>query len=141
MPGPLRAKTLRRRPGEGTRQVLIRAGRAVIRARLLETPTADRLWRTLPIYSSAEIWGRCVRFETHVETGRETAAKALVAPGEIAFQSEDDRVVMAYGATPISRPGELRLASPCNVWAVALDPLDALKSVKSGDQVAVIAVE
>jgi hypothetical protein len=135
------AKPRRRRSGGGARQILIRAGRAVIRARLLDTPTADRVWRTLPIYSTAEVWGRAVLFETHVETGREPAAKAHIEVGEIAFQSEDDRVVIAYGPTPISRRGEIRLASPCNVWAVALDPVSRLEAVRPGESVAVIAVE
>ncbi len=139
--GPHAGPKKRRRPGEGTRQVLIRIGPAAIRARLLETPTAERVWRTLPIYSTAEIWGRAVLFETHAETGREPAAKALVEPGDIAFQSEEDRIVIAYGATPISRKGEIRLPSPCNVWAVALDPVAQLEAARPGDSVAVIAVE
>ncbi|KAB2917907.1 MAG: hypothetical protein F9K29_08725 [Hyphomicrobiaceae bacterium] len=139
--GPRSGHKRRRRPGAGVRQVLIRIGRAAIRARLLETPTAERIWRTLPIYSTAQTWGRVVLFEIHAETGREPAAKALVEPGEIAFQSEEDRIVIAYGATPISRKGEIRLPSPCNVWAVAADPVAQLEAVRPGDRVAVIAVE
>ena len=125
----------------GKRQVLIRAGGAAIRARLLETPTADSIWRTLPIYSSVEAWGCAVLFETHAEAGREATAKACVEAGEIAFQCDDDRIVIAYGRTPTSKPGEMRLPSPCNIWAVALDPVAQLASVRPGESVAVIAVE
>ncbi len=56
------------------REILIRAGTVAIRARLNETPTADRVWATLPIYSTAELWGQALHFETHVETGRDRGA-------------------------------------------------------------------
>jgi hypothetical protein len=138
---PKVATPRRRRPVEGAaREILIRAGRAVIRARLLDTPTAARVWRTLPIYSTAEVWGRAVLFETHVETGREAGAKTTIEVGEIAFQCEDDRAVIAYGATPISRAGEIRLASPCNVWAIAVDPVSQLAAVRPGQSITVTAL-
>ena len=44
------------------REIVIRAGQVAIRARLLETPTADRIWEALPIYASANTWGREVYF-------------------------------------------------------------------------------
>ena len=34
------------------REVLIRAGQVAIRARLFDTPTADRIWSALPIYGA-----------------------------------------------------------------------------------------
>ena len=124
-------------PG-AAREIFIHAGKIVVRARLLATPTADRIWTTLPIYSTAETWGRAVHFETHAESGRETGARALVKPGEIAFQAEDDRVYIAFGKTPISRPGEVRLPSPCNVWAIALDDVSALAAVQPGQKIAIL---
>jgi hypothetical protein len=123
------------------REILIRAGDAAIRACLLDTPTADRIWATLPIYSTAETWGALVHFETHAETGRERSARWSVAPGEIAYWVEEDRVVIGYGATPISRPGEIRLPSPCNVWATALDDVAILKRVRPGERVAVLEAD
>ena len=135
--GPDHAKR-KRRPGRGMRQVLIRAGSAVLRARLLDTPTADRLWQTLPIYSTAETWGEAVHFETHVDTGRERGAKWNVSPGEIAFWSEQDRVIIGFGMTPLSKPGEIRLPSPCNIWAAALDDVRQLAVVAPGQKIAIL---
>ena len=123
------------------REVLIRAGKVVIRARLLDTPTADRVWATLPIYSTAETWGASIHFETRVETGRETGARWSVVPGDIAFWVEDDRIVIGFGPTPISRPGEIRLPAPCNVWAKALDDVTALAAVRPGEQASVLVAE
>lgn len=123
------------------REVLIRAGKAVIRARLLETPTADRIWQQLPIYSTAETWGQAVHFETPVETGRERGARQNVTPGEIGYWTEDDRIIIAFGMTPISRDGECRMPSPVNIWATALDDVAALASVRPGVRVSVLAAD
>ncbi len=123
------------------RRVLIAAGRVIIRAELLDTPTADRLWQALPLHSTAETWGRSIRFETPVESGRERNARLLVAPGDICFSVEDDRVIIAFGATPISRVGELRLARPCNLWAPALDDVGVLKAVRPGEKVSLTPAE
>lgn len=120
------------------RQILIRAGQAVVRARLLNTPTADRLWQTLPIYSTAETWGQALHFKTHVETGREAKPQRRVKPGQIAFWVEDDRVIIGFGETPLSKPGEIFLPAPANIWAEALDDVRAFASVRPGERVAVL---
>lgn len=120
------------------REIFIHAGKVVIRARLLDTPTADRIWQTLPVYSTAETWGEAVHFETHADTGRERGAKWNVALGEIAFWSEDDRVIIGFGMTPLSRPGEIRLPCPCNVWAMALDDVTQLAAVQPGQKIAIL---
>ena len=121
--------------------MLIRAGAVAIRARLLSTPTADRIWATLPIYATAETWGQSLHFETRAETGREVGARAIVDKGQLAFWAEEDRIVLAWGATPLSRPGEIRLPVPCNVWAVALYDVGALAHVQPGERVAVLIAE
>jgi hypothetical protein len=139
--GNTRPSARNRRPRAAKREILIRAGTVAIRARLLDTPTADRIWSTLPIYSTAETWGRLVHFETPVETGREPGAAWTVGAGKIAFWAEEDRVVVGYGPTPLSRSGEIRLQAPCNIWAVALDDVAALASVRPGERVAVLEAD
>jgi hypothetical protein len=123
--------------GPRERRILITAGRIKIRAHLLDTATADRIWRALPLYSTAETWGQSLHFETPVESGRERNARTIAAAGDICFWVEDDRVIIAFGPTPISRPGELRLPRPCNLWARALDDVRVLKAVRPGEKVSV----
>jgi hypothetical protein len=117
------------------RIVLITAGRAKVRARLIDTPTAARIWQALPLFSSAEPWGAAIKFETPVESGRECGARLLAEPGDILFIAEDDRVIIPFGPTPTSRPGEMRLPRPCNLWARALDDVGVLKAVRPGEKV------
>lgn len=127
----------------GARRILLRAGRTTLRLELLATATADRIWAALPIHSTAETWGASVHFEIPAASGRERGAKLNVAPGEICFWSEDQRVLVAWGATPISGAdsgsGAIRLPSPCNVWARALDDVAALASVRPGEKVSMTA--
>ncbi|HEY7669533.1 MAG TPA: cyclophilin-like family protein [Hyphomicrobium sp.] len=128
-----------RKPQE--RRILITAGRVKVRAELLDTPTADRVWHALPLHSTAETWGQSIHFETPLESGRERNARQLAHKGDICFLVEDDRVIIAFGPTPISRPGELRLPRPCNLWARALDDVGVLKAVRPGEKVSVTSAE
>jgi hypothetical protein len=120
--------------------VLIKAGRVAIRAELLETETANRIWTALPLFSTAETWGNSIHFETPVETGRERGARANSEAGDICFWTEDDRIIIGFGPTPISKPGEIRLPRPCNIWAKAMDDVTLLKTVVPGEKVSVTAV-
>ena len=121
------------------RHVVITAGRIAIRAELLDTETANRVWTSLPIYSTAETWGASIHFETPVETGRERGARALTETGDICFWTEDDRIIIVFGPTPIAKGAELRLPKPCNVWAKAIDDVTRLKTVTPGENVSVVA--
>ena len=120
--------------------ILITAGKVKLRARLLQTPTAAVIRRILPIFSTAETWGLSVHFETKAETGRERGAEWNIEPGQIAYWSEDDRIIIGFGATPISGAGEIRMPSPCNIFAVTDDDVRALKSVRPGSQISVTAL-
>ena len=120
-----------------TREVLIQAGSVSIRARLLDTPTAEQIWQSLPIYADVRTWGKEVYFKAPVSSGREPGARDVVSPGEIAFWPDGDAIAIGFGPTPMSKRGEIRLASPCNVWAMALDDVALLKGVYAGERVAV----
>ena len=96
-------------------RILIDFGVTVLEAELLDTPTARAIAAALPVSSCALTWGEEVYFEIPVSIAREREARAVVTPGEIAYWPEGAAVAIGYGRTPISRAGETRLASPCNV--------------------------
>jgi uncharacterized protein len=100
----------------------------------LDTPTADLIWQRLPIYTTAETWGRLVHAELPLKVGREASAVQDVSAGQIAYWSEQDRVMIGFGETPLSRANEIRLPSACNVWARALDDVRALSIVTGGER-------
>ncbi len=123
------------------REIVIKAGGVSLRARLFDTPTSDRIWSALPIAAKAQTWGEEVYFSTPVSCPREKGAKSVVDAGEIAFWPDGDAIAIGFGPTPISQGGEIRLASPCNIWAVALDDVRAFAVVRPGAPVTVEAVE
>jgi uncharacterized protein len=123
------------------REVLIRVGGVALRARLLDTPTADRIWQALPIYATAQTWGCEVYFAAPIAVDIEPDAREVVEAGEIAFWPDGDAIAIGFGPTPISRRGEIRLASPCNIWARALDDVTRLRSAHAGERVAVLEAD
>ncbi len=123
------------------RHVLIKAGKVVIRARLLPTPTADRIWNALPLRGAVQTWGREVYFRTPVSQDIEPEARVVVDKGEIAFWPDGDAIAIGFGATPISKRGEIRFTSKCNVWAVAIDDVDQLKTVYPGEEISVVEAD
>ncbi len=121
------------------REVVISAGKVSVRARLLDTPTAERIWAALPIHASAQTWGAELYFQTAITTDREPGAKECVRAGEIAFWPDGDAITIGFGPTPMSRSKcEIRLASPCNIWAQALDDVKQFKSIHPGEKVSVL---
>ena len=115
-------------------------GTLTLDAELLDTPTAKAIAAALPITSSALTWGEEVYFDVPVDVDREANARAVVEMGEIAYWPDGPAIALGFGRTPISKGGEIRLASPCNIFAKALDDMKSLGTIKAGAKVKVTAV-
>lgn len=137
-PAPARATA--RVGGPPPRLIAINAGRVTIRAEVHDTPSSARLIAALPLYSTVETWGDAIHFEVPISSGRERGARINVALGDICFWSDDHRIIIGFGPTPISRPGEIRLPQPCNIWARAIDDVTLLKMVRPGEKVSLTAL-
>ncbi|MEV8556188.1 cyclophilin-like fold protein [Streptomyces sp. NPDC051917] len=106
-----------------------------------DTPTTRALAKAPPLTSSACTWGEEVYFDTGIAVSRETDARQVVEPGTVAFWTDGDALALPYGPTPISRGGECRLASPCNVLGSLDGDARVLATVRNGDPIRVERVE
>jgi hypothetical protein len=123
------------------REIVIQSGAIAIRARLLDTATAEVVWRALPLHSTAEIWGKEVHFEVPLEAYLEAGARQFVKPGEIAFSPDGEAISIAYGRTPTTRGRQIRLWSPSNIFAIAYDDVTMLAAVPVGAEISVRSID
>ena len=124
------------------RKIVIEIGKHEIHAELLDTPTADAVYKQLSFESSAQTWGDEVYFATPINNiALEEDAKDIVELGELAFWVEGNCIAIGFGPTPISHADEIRLAAKTNIWAYGTDDLTVLKDVLPGDKITVTAIE
>ncbi|MGE0856013.1 MAG: cyclophilin-like family protein, partial [Hyphomicrobiaceae bacterium] len=118
------------------RLMRLTAGRVVIDVELADTASAALLWAALPLRSAAEPWGETLHFELPVRMGRDRGARINGRLGDVYYWPEQRRIMVPFGATPISRPGEIRLPQPLNVVGRLLGQPEALRAVRTGEMVA-----
>ena len=106
-------------------------------ANLREASSVNQILKILPCDARANTWGDEVYFELPVKLALESDAQQVVEPGTVCFWVEGSALALPFGPTPISKGGESRLASRCNVLGkIEGDPRE-LKKVKAGSAIRV----
>lgn len=98
--------------------------------------TVEAIARAAPFESRVHLWGDEIYFSTPVRVGQEVGSE-VVEKGAVAYWPPGDAICIFFGPTPVSRPGEIRPASPVNVFGRVVGDLERLRRVKSGERVRV----
>ncbi|TAN64145.1 MAG: hypothetical protein EPN20_08680 [Magnetospirillum sp.] len=123
------------------RMLKITIGRHAITVQVYDTPTAAAILAAAPFEARATIWPGEVYFQAPVHMEREDTARDVVEPGELAFRTEGEVIIMGYGPTPCSEGDEIRFASQANIWGRTDADLAGLADVEAGQLVLVEVVE
>lgn len=117
-----------------TRRVVLTAGIVSLEIELCGGDTTGRLIAALPLFSTAELWGKTIHFEVPVRSGRDRTARLNALIGEVYFWAEEERIIVPFGPTPISRDGECRLPAPCNLIGRIVGDPSSLDVVTPGER-------
>lgn len=118
-------------------RIMIQVGDLEIPCEVADTPTGAAVLAALPLEGRIMTWGEEIYFSIPVEMPAEPEARAVVEAGEIAYWPDGHAIAIGFGETPISGPGEIRLAAPCNIWAHAQADVTELITAEDGDTVTV----
>jgi hypothetical protein len=100
----------------------------------LNPHTARAILKALPIKGRAERWGDEIYFSIPVEVGTENP-QTVVKMGDLAYWPPGRAFCIFFGPTPASGVGEIRPASPVNVFGKLRTDPRVLKKVRSGAEV------
>ncbi len=128
-----RVSTPREKTSE--RRIVIRAGQVSASAILHQTPTADAIWRVLPIEARANTWGDEIYFSIPVNAELEKNAKEVVESGDLGYWPTGTAFCIFFGPTPASRGNEIRPASAVNIVGKVQGDPKVFKQVSSGAKV------
>ena len=108
-------------------------------AQLNESPTANEIWKQLPLESRVNTWGEEIYFEVPVNMPEEPDAREIVGVGELGYWPVGKAFCIFFGPTPVSTDERPRAYSPVNIIGEVLADLSRLKEINAGEQVKVLA--
>ncbi len=118
------------------RRISIMAGSVTAEAVLNDTETADGLWQSLPLTSTANTWGDEVYFTIGLGLPR-GKGQEVVGVGDIAYWPPGSAFCIFFGPTPASHGAEPRAASPVTVFGQVDGDAGIFREVREGDPVRV----
>ena len=119
----------------------ISSGELTLQAELNESPTAQEIWKKLPLEGRANAWGDEIYFELPVVMDQEPDARAEVEVGELGYWPVGRAFCIFFGPTPVSTDERPRAYSPVNVIGRVQGDATLFKLVRDGDLVRIDRLE
>jgi len=119
------------------RKIQIAAGKVIQTAVLNDSPTADAIWKALPIEGRANCWGDEIYFNIPVHIDEVEDARQEMEVGELGYWPVGTAFCIFFGPTPVSRGNEIRPASPITVFGKVIGDATAFRKVAAGTKITV----
>jgi hypothetical protein len=117
-------------------RIRISAGQVTATAILNDSGTALAIREALPISGEGLRWGDEIYFSIPVHLDEESA-RATVELGDLGYWAPGSAFCIFFGPTPVSRGGEIRPASPVNVFGRLEGDPTVFRSVPDGTTVTI----
>ncbi len=118
------------------RRIRITAAKTTCEATLNESSTAAAIWDALPLEGRGNTWGDEIYFTIPVRCAPESP-REVIELGDLAYWPPGSAFCIFFGPTPASRGGEIRAASPVDVFGRVDGDPSIFKTVRSGSPVKV----
>ena len=122
------------------KQITISTSGITLQAYLIDTPTAQEIWKNLPIKGTVNVWGEEIYFTIHLEIGLEADATQDLEVGALAYWPNGPALCLFFGPTPASTGPKPRAYSPVNIVGQIIDDTKPLKSVSDGADILIKAI-
>ena len=116
--------------------ITIIAALVELSAELNDTPTAEVVWKALPISASGNTWGDEIYFRIPVSAEPDDL-KEVVDLGDLAYWPPGNAFCIFFGPTPASRGDEIRPASAVAVIGRITGDATKLRQVSAGTVVTI----
>lgn len=111
-----------------------------VEGELIDNETGRAIYNSLPIHSKARRWGKEIYFSIPVKCEPENQ-REVVEVGDMGYWPPGSAWCIFFGPTPISEKGEIRPASPVNIFGKVKASPEELDKVKEGEGIIVEKVE
>ncbi len=123
------------------KNIVIQAGNLTLAAELNDSPSAEGIWKALPIEGRGRRWGDEIYFSIPVTMDLELEAHEDVAVGELGYWPPGNAFCIFFGPTPVSKGDHPRAYSPINILGKITGDATRFREVKDGELVTIRASE
>ena len=119
------------------KRITISVEDVVLTAELNESKTAQRIYDSLPLESTVNVWGDEIYFDIPVALEQEPDARQDVDVGTLGYWPLGSAFCVFFGPTPVSSDDQPRAYSPLNVFGRVIGDARILKKVSGGSTIRV----
>jgi len=122
-------------------EIRIATGKMEMLATLNDSPTAERIYETLPIESTVNLWGQEIYFSIPLQCDLGLDARDRMEVGEIGYWPTGSAFCIFFGRTPASKGDEPRAASPVTPIGRCEGDIKVLRQVREGETIRIERIE